>query len=155
MTNKTNTDTNIVLYNKWMMFLGLEKATEITDKTIFPKYLVNSPAIKTLAHVVKHYMNKVMKITETDRDLIAVGVAILVDQLVYRQRRTDYHVVFTSIKPEIMTTKIENFFILSEIPVDENLMEIINENMAKVQQLVAVMVFSRNLRAHESDLLIA
>ena len=155
MTNKTTTDTNIVLYNKRMMILGLEETTEITDKTSFPKYLVNSPTIKTLAHVVKCYMNKVMKITETDRDLIAVAVAILVDHLVYRQRRTDYQVVFTSIKPEIVTTKIESFFILSEIPVDENLMDIINENMAKVQQLVAVMVFSRNLRAHESDLLIA
>lgn len=133
----------------------MEEVTEITDKTIFPKYLSNSPAIKTLARVVKCYMNKVMKISETDKDLIAVGVAILVDHIVYRHRRTDYRVVFTSIEPEIMTTKIESFFILSGIPIDEDLMEAIKENMSKVQQLAAVMVFSRNLRAHESDLLIA
>ena len=155
MTNNNTTDTNIILYNKWMMFLNMEEVTEITDKTIFPKYLSNSPAIKTLARVVKCYMNKVMKISETDKDLIAVGVAILVDYIVYRHRRTNYHVVFTSIKPEIMTTKIESFFILSGIPIDEDLMEAIKENMSKVQQLAAVMVFSRNLRAHESDLLIA
>lgn len=159
MTNNNTTDTNIILYNKWMMFLDMEEVTEITDKTIFPKYLSNSPAIKTLARVVKCYMNKVMKISETDKDLIAVGVAILVDHIVYRHRRTDYRVgyrvVFTSIKPEIMTTKIESFFILSGIPIDEDLMEAIKENMSMVQQLAAVMVFSRNLRAHESDLLIA
>lgn len=150
MTNKTTTDTNIILYNKWMMILGLEEATEITDKTIFPKYLSNSWTIKTLAHVVKCYMNKVMKTSEIDKDLIAVGVAILIDHMVHKHRRTDYHVVFTSIKPEIMTTKIESFFILNEIPVDEYLMEVVNENMTKVQQLTAVMVFLRNLRAGES-----
>ena len=148
MTNKTTNDTNIILYNKWMTILGLEEASEITDKTIFPKYLSNSWTIKTLAHVVKCYMNKVTKIS--DKDLIAVGVAILIDHMVHKHRCTDYHVVVTSIKPEIMSTKIESFFILNEIPVDEYLMEVINENMTKVQQLTAVMVFLRNLRAGES-----
>ena len=155
MTNKNTTDINIVLYNKWMMFLGLEEATEITDKTNFPKYLSGSSAIMTLAHVVKTYMTKVTKISGNDKDLIAVGVAILVGNMVYRHRRSDYRFVFTSIEPEIMTTKIESFFILREIPVDENLMEVIKENTTKVQELAAVMVFLRNLRAVGSDLLFA